>query len=101
MNGYARILLAFAIAFAFVAMAVSLPAEKADAASSGSCGDGVAWSFEGNTPSITYTGTGTGKMDDHKDPKEFGYASLWESINNVVIGEGVTYIGESAFQTSK
>ena len=28
MNGYERILLAFAIAFAFVAMAVSLPVKK-------------------------------------------------------------------------
>ncbi len=75
MKRYARLLPAFAIAFAFVAMAGSLPAETSDAATSGSCGDGVAWSFEGDTLSITYTGTGTGRMDDHDDPTEFEYAS--------------------------
>ena len=68
MKRYARLLPAFAIAFAFVAMAGSLPAEKAYAATSGSCGDGVAWSLEGDTLSITYTGAGTGRMDDQTTP---------------------------------
>ena len=78
MNSYARLLPVFAIAVAFVAIAGLIPAERADAAAtSGSCGDGVAWSFEGDTLSITYTGTGTGRMDDHEKSTEFEYAPMW------------------------
>ncbi|MBO4798904.1 MAG: leucine-rich repeat domain-containing protein, partial [Candidatus Methanomethylophilaceae archaeon] len=97
LNRYPELLPVLAVVLALAAAAICVPAEEADAADSGSCGDGVVWSFEGDTLSVTYTGEGTGRMDDHSDPMEFGYASLWKSINNVVIGEGVTYLGYCAF----
>ena len=100
MNGYAKLLPVFAIAFAFMAVTVSLPAEGADPATSGSCGDGVEWNFDGSTGTLTvsYTGSGTGRMTDLDDPNKSGYAYLWKSIDNIVIGEGVTYIGKCAFE---
>ena len=99
-NNIMKILSILAIAFALAAVAVSLPTEQSDAdATSGTCGDGVAWSFDKDTAtlSITYTGTGTGRMADIDDPNKSEYAHLWKSIDNIVIGEGVTYIGNCAF----
>ncbi len=101
MSGYFVKIIAFSVIVAAVAVAVvSLPSEESEAATSGTCGDGVAWSFDldSRTLSLTYTGTGTGKMDDHDSPLDFGYTSHWKNIDHVVIGEGVTSIGASAFQ---
>lgn len=55
---------------------------------SGTCGDGLSWSLDGYTLTIS----GSGEMDD---------GSPWESnkdhIETVVFTGGVTYIGEKAF----
>jgi len=95
------VLPAIAIVFAMVVVAVSLPADQADADSptSGTCGDGVVWSFDSasGTLSVTYTGSGTGKMADIDDPNKSEYAYLYKNIDNIVIGEGVTYVGKMAF----
>jgi hypothetical protein len=40
-------------------------------------------------------------MDDHEKSTEFEYAPMWESIDKVVIGEGVTYLGHCAFESFK
>jgi len=97
----AWVLPAVAMVFAMVVVAVSLPADQTDADSptSGTCGDGVAWSFDSSTStlSVTYTGSGTGRMVDIDDPNKSEYAYLWKSIDNIVIGEGVTYVGRCAF----
>lgn len=66
---------------------------------SGSCGDGVTWSLSEGTLTISYSGSGTGAMDDYlfgitdKQP----WSSSIESIKAIVIEEGVTSIGISAF----
>lgn len=68
---------------------------KAGAEESGSCGDGVTWTLSGGTLTISYSGSGTGAMDDYiydlanKQP----WRSSMESIRTVVIEEGVTSIG--------
>ena len=63
------------------------------AADGGSCGDGVSWDFTDNTLTISYTGSGSGKMTDNISP----WSSHKSSINAIIIGEGVTHIGDSAF----
>lgn len=68
-----------------------LPA-TASAATSGTCGTNLNWSLNGTTLTIT----GSGKMYDY----EWGGAPWYEcveSIEKVVIGSGVTYIGSAAF----
>ncbi len=80
--------------FALVLLcAVLLPATKAEAAGSGTCGENLTWTLDG---AGTLTISGTGNMtnyyyDDH---------SPWynnTSIKTVVISDGVTSIGVYAF----
>jgi len=99
-SNISRVLPAIAIAVAFVAVLYALPADQTDAApTSGTCGDGVEWNFDSSSATLTvsYTGSGTGRMADIDDPNKSEYAYLWESIDNIVIGEGVTYVGKCAF----
>nr|MCR5523773.1 leucine-rich repeat domain-containing protein [Clostridia bacterium] len=61
---------------------------SASAASSGTCGENLTWTLDDNG---TLTITGTGKIESY---------TYWEeamSIKTVVIGSGVTGIGDSAF----
>ena len=71
-----------------------LPAAAfADGELSGKCGDNVTWKLEGDTLTIS----GTGPMFDYKS-----YNGPWNStrmdIKSIVVGEGVTTIGNSAFE---
>lgn len=71
-----------------------LPAAAfADGELSGTCGDNVTWKLEGDTLTIS----GTGPMFDYKS-----YNGPWNStrmdIKSIVVGEGVTTIGNSAFE---
>ncbi|MDR0371470.1 MAG: leucine-rich repeat domain-containing protein, partial [Prevotellaceae bacterium] len=64
----------------------------------GECGENLTWTFSEGTLTIS----GTGAMDDWDDPKEEAPEALpWlaylEDITKVVIEEGVTSIGASAF----
>lgn len=90
------------------------PARILSADSKGTCGDGVKWEVEGEKLSISYTGSGTGVMDNYNgeieekigkagDDEEYiyYYNYPWQayrnSISEVVISEGVTTIGSHAF----
>ena len=100
-SNISRVLPAIAIAVAFVAVLYALPADQTDAApTSGTCGDGVEWNFDSSSATLTvsYTGSGTGKMTNYSDKQLPDYAYLLESINSIVVGEGVTYIGTNAFE---
>lgn len=71
-----------------------LPAAAfADGELSGTCGDNVTWKLEGDTLTIS----GTGPMFDYKS-----YNGPWNStrmdIKSIVVGEGITTIGNSAFE---
>ena len=46
------------------------PARILSADSKGTCGDGVKWEIEGDKLSISYTGSGTGVMDNYNDEIE-------------------------------
>ena len=65
---------------------------SAYAEKSGTCGDNLQWKL---TDEGVLTITGTGEMQDWND-----YSSPWyenESVKQVIIGDGVTTIGEWAF----
>ena len=58
-----------------------------------SCGDDLTWEWNGNTLTIT----GTGAMADYNDSSKRPWDSYTEQINEVVIEDGVTSIGNNAF----
>ena len=61
---------------------------------SGSCGNNVTWSYEEATHTLTISGTG--QMDDYpyNNMPWFGYRT---AIENIIIEDGVTRIGNGAF----
>ena len=69
-------------------------AVKAEAASSGTCGDNLTWVLD---DSGTLTISGTGDMNDYTYGSSAPWDSLWSSIKHIVIKKGVTSIGDDAF----
>ena len=78
-----------------MALALFSPAFAADA--SGSCGNGVTWSYSGGVLTIQ----GTGPMNDYGYGAYHDAAPPWRDyrgeIHTVMIGDGVTSIGNEAF----
>ena len=74
---------------------VFIPTFKVNAASSGTCGDNLTWTLDDEG---TLTISGTGAMWDFKKISD---TPTWyderKSINNVIISDGVTSIGNFAF----
>ena len=64
-------------------------------ATSGSCGAGLTWQLTGTGNNLTLTISGTGAMDDYYSSAP--WYSNRTSIRNIVIKDGVTRIGWSAF----
>lgn len=84
----------FALLWCCVIMTVlSVSALAAEVVDSGTCGDNLTWTLDSDGV-LTISGTG--------DMKNYSYASPWSSynstINSVVIGNGVTTIGDAAFR---
>ncbi len=65
------------------------------AADSGTWGENMSWSFEGNT--LTITGTGDGKMADFAQKEDAPWYGYRERIQKLVLVD-VYYIGARAFQ---
>jgi hypothetical protein len=63
---------------------------------SGTCGDGVTWSFDTGTHVLTIGGTGS--MTDWSYSSNAPWYSYGASINGISIGGGVTHIGAYAFR---
>ena len=63
------------------------------AANSGSCGEALTWSLSGGTLTIS----GTGRMDSYS-PGDAPWYSQRTKIRKITISEGVTSIGEYAFE---
>ena len=61
---------------------------------SGTCGDNLTWTLD---DSGTLTISGMGAMADYDNADKQPWANQRSSINKVVIGDGVTSIGENAF----
>ena len=61
-----------------------------------SCGDGLTWSLSGGTLTISKTGEGTGAMTN-SDLQNVPWYNERNNITSVVIGDGVTGIGQYAF----
>ena len=75
---------------------------SAEGAASGKCGDNAAWSFSDGTLTVT----GTGPMQDFRYydwelDQEFLFGKPWDGfaqdIRRIVIGEGITRLGNDAF----
>ena len=91
-------LAAFALAFAAVGASGPSDAEGPD----NSCGNGLTWAYDGDTNTLTIVFTGNpalddGKMNDIDDIKDQPWAVFRKEIKYLVIGEGVTSIGDYAF----
>ena len=71
-----------------------LLASTASAQTSGSCGDNATWSFD--TESQTLTISGTGAMADYNS-STMPWNDIKDNIQSVVINQGITSIGKSAF----
>ncbi len=63
--------------------------------SSGTCGENATWAFDEETGTLTISGTGD--MDNWVYPAYAPWYSLRENIKSVIIEDGITNIGESAF----
>ncbi len=88
-----NILRASAAVLLLFAMLLPLFAIDAGAASSGSCGENLAWSYNAGTLTIT----GSGDMENYYD----GFFAPWyefrEDIVKLILPEGLTSIGSFAF----
>ena len=62
-------------------------------AQSGTCGDNLTWSIQDGTLTIS----GTGEMEDYSESNVPWY-NYRDGINNIVINNGVTSIGDNAFR---
>ena len=62
---------------------------------SGICGDNLTWSVDDNVLTIV----GTGPMDDYNRANEQPWIDCAHTITEVVIGEGVTSVGQYAFSS--
>lgn len=87
MNRIAKIVVCF---FAVILFACAFRVTAEAALVTGTCGSGLSWSYENETLRIY----GNGRMNDYSSS---GPWSHYESIKNVIIEEGVTYIGAQAF----
>ncbi len=65
------------------------------------CGDGVTWSYDAETKalSISYSGSGTGAMNNYGMGQSCPWNDKKTDIKKVSIGSGVTSIGEQSFQS--
>ena len=59
---------------------------------------GLSWSLENGVLTISKTGTGTGEMPDYTFGNQTPWHSQKDAVVQLVIGEGVTYIGNYAFE---
>jgi len=101
-GGMGILAVALVLVLAAASLVVIVPPQSDDASSlaatSGTCGDGVVWSYSDWTWTLTisYTGEGSGRMDDY-ERVYYGEFHGIKNIKTLIIGDGVTYIGRSCF----
>ena len=69
---------------------------ESDILSQGTCGENLTWSFDDSTGELTISGTGD--MEDYASLSEVPWADLHSDIISVAIEDGVTSIGDCAFE---
>ena len=83
----------------FLAISLLLPGmltvPVSAAATSGSCGNTLTWSFNSTTGTLTISGTGT--MTDYSDPSVVPWYTYRYQIKTLNLSEGLTSIGSYAF----
>lgn len=65
-------------------------------ATNGSCGDNATWSYDADEATLTISGTGA-MANYTDDPSSTPWADYRTSIRKVVIGDGITSVGNCAF----
>ena len=60
-----------------------------------SCGSNVIWTYDSETKTLTLQGKG--EMNDYEDLTSRPYDYYADQVENVVIGGGISYIGNNAF----
>ena len=65
---------------------------------SGSCGDNATWALTGNG---TLSVVGTGAIGDYTDETTQPWYEYRDNIQSIIIGEGITVVGENAFRNCK
>ena len=88
-RGLALLLAVLQVMLVFAAVPVSA---ADDVVASGTCGENLTWTLSGGT----FTISGSGEMKNYSWESVPWYSSR-TTIQSVVIEDGVTYIGESAF----
>ncbi|MBQ8300531.1 MAG: leucine-rich repeat domain-containing protein, partial [Clostridia bacterium] len=79
-----------------ISMVLSFMPVIAIAESSGICGDNLTWTLD---DSGTLTISGTGAMTNYNyPPTDISRPSAWDNATSIVIEDGVTSIGENAFE---
>ena len=63
----------------------------------GSCGDNATWSYDTDTQTLTISGTGA-MYDYHAESDSRPWINYRNEIETVVIGDDITYIGSSSFR---
>ncbi len=70
----------------------SVPAFAAD--TSGSCGDNASWSYDAESGTLTFSGSGA--IKDYSKVTEIPWKTYCPDVKNIVIDEGITRIGNYA-----
>lgn len=65
----------------------------ANAETSGICGENVTWKIDNGVLTIS----GTGRMNNYSGPNDIPWGSVVGDVTDIVIEDGVTYIGNNAF----
>ena len=68
---------------------------KAEAATSGTCGENLIWNFDETTGTLTISGTG--KMDYWQSSQQVPWNNFRNEVKKLMISEGVEEIGYNAF----
>ena len=71
--------------------------DSAPAAPANSCGDGVIWELNDGEMTISYTGTGTGAMENYSYYTKTPWYNSRKSITSIIIQDGVTTVGNYSF----
>ena len=80
---------------AVILLLVCLGCGIASASNSGTCGSGVYWELSSDRKTLTISGSGA--MWDFEMTEDQPWYDADETITKVIIGNSITYIGDSAF----